>query len=95
MHGGLDLDRELAILARRRREAITTSNAPAWRWRQVSLPGWSMSNRGGACLTTETRCPAATRPAITPSTSVVLPDPDQPGETDHLHAASSPQAACA
>jgi hypothetical protein len=44
LDGRLLGDRVLADLARRRFDATTTSNAPAWRWRHESLPSWSMSN---------------------------------------------------
>ena len=70
-------DRVLADLGRRRFDAMTTSNAPAWRWRHESLPSWSMSNSWCACLTTETRWPARRRRAMSCSTSVVLPEPEE------------------
>ena len=53
--GGSGAPRSSWITAQRRAVASTTSSAPASRWRQVSLPGWSRSTSWWACLTVETR----------------------------------------
>ena len=47
------------IRAQRFGDATITSCAPAWRWRQESLPGLSKSKSSWACLRVETRRPRA------------------------------------
>src|SRR5579862_5139012 len=65
-------------MAHRRLEATTTSEAPASRCCQESLPGRSISKAWCACLMVETFKPRATSTGITLVINVVLPEPLQP-----------------
>src|SRR5690606_27925797 len=66
------------ISAQRRRDATSTSRAPACRCRKESLPGLSTSKAWCACLMVETLSPRATRTGMRRVRRVVLPEPLQP-----------------
>src|SRR5262249_50392056 len=65
-------------IAHRLADEMITSVAPAARWKNESLPGWSRSKPWWACLSVDTLMPRAMRHGISLVTRVVLPEPLQP-----------------
>ena len=57
---------------------IITAAAPAFLWRQLSFPSWSMSNPWVSCFMVPTRYPRWQNSAISFSNSVVFPLSDFP-----------------
>ncbi|CFW06341.1 Uncharacterised protein [Bordetella pertussis] len=77
---GSGSSRSSCISAQRADEAISTSVAPASRWRNESLPGVSISKVWWACLSVETLWPRAFRHGIRRESNCVLPAPLHPAK---------------